>query len=350
MKNIGFPVACACVLGLLAAAGAPPVAAQSVEDFYKSKRLTMIIAAGAGGGYDTYARVLARHYPNHIPGKPGIVAQNMPGASGITATNFLANQADRDGSVILATYNSLTIQPVFDKNQIRYDPRELNWIGSMGKLDNICVTWGTSPIKTLEQAKEREVISSATGATSNVVMVPNLLNNLVGTKFRPIIGYSTTEMRLAVERGEAEALCGLAYTTLMASNPDWILNKRVNVLVQITRNKIPQLGDAPIIYDFAKTEEQRQILDLWTIPQEMGRPFVAPPGVPKDRVTALRRAFDAAMKDKAFLAEGEKAHLDIDPITGEEMTKLIQEAYAVPPEVVKKTAEIVARATYGKKQ
>lgn len=323
--------------------------AQTVEAFYSSKRLTLIVASGSGGGYDLYARVLARHYPSHIPGKPTIVVQNMPGASGVTATGFTAKSADRDGSVILSTSNSLTIQPLFDRSQTQYDPRTFNWIGSMGKLDSICVTWGASPIKRLEQAREREVIASATGPTSNGVTVPSLINHLAGSRFRPIVGYSSSEQRLALERGEAEALCGLAYSTLLASNPDWILEKKVNVLVQITRKPIPELGSTPLIYDFAKSDDDRRLLDLWTIPQEMGRPFAAPPAIPADRLAALRRGFDATMRDPAFLAEAKTAHLDIDPITGEQMGKLVQDAYATPPDVVAKMTELIEKANFSKK-
>lgn len=326
-----------------------PAFAQTVEAFYKSKKLTLIVASGAGGGYDAYARVLARHYPNHIPGKPTVVVQNMPGASGVSATGFIANSADRDGSVILSTSNNLTVQPLFDKNQLQYDPRKLSWIGSMGKLDSICLTWGTSPIKRLEQAREREVLASATGPTSNGVTVPSLLNYLAGTKFRPIVGYSSTEQRLALERGETEALCGLAYSTLLASNPDWFQNKRVNVLVQITRKPNPDLAGAAHIYDFATKDEDRRLLDLWTIPQEMGRPFGAPPGLPPDRLAALRRGFDATMTDPEFLAEAKKTALEIDPITGEAMAKLIEDAYTTPPEIVARMTELVDKAYFSKK-
>lgn len=339
----------ASILAFAAAATAFPAAAQSVAEFYKSKRLTMIVASGAGGGYDTYARVLARHYPSHLPGNPTIVVQNMPGASGVSATGFVAKSADRDGSVILQTSNTLLVQPLFDKNLTQYDPRAMSWIGSMGKLDSICVTWGASPIKTLDQAREREVLASATGPTSNGVTVPSLLNSLVGTKFRPIVGYSSTEQRLAVERGETEALCGLAYSTLMASNPDWIMGKKVNVLVQITRSRIPALGDTPLIYQYAKTEDDRRLLDLWTIPQEMGRPFGAPPAVPADRLEALRRGFDATLKDQAFLAEAKKANLDLDPITGEQVGQLIEQAYGTPAAVIARLAQIVDKAYFSEK-
>lgn len=338
-------------LGVLAFSAMGPVAsAEAQEDFYKSKRLTIIVGSGAGGGYDTYARVFARHYPNHIPGQPTIIVQNMPAAGGIAATGYIANSATRDGTVILLTSNSLTVQPLFEKTQFKFNPLTLNWIGSMGKLDSICVTWGKSPIKTLEQARQREVLASGGGASSNAVTVPNLLNVLVGTKFRTIAGYSSSGQRLAIERGETDALCGLAYSTLMTSNPDWILDKKVNILIQISRKKRAELGDTPGIYEFAKTDADRKLLDLWTIPQEMGRPFVAPPELPKERVTTLRRGFDATMQDPVFLEEAKKAHLVIDPMTGEEMSALIGAAYETPKEIVEKMVHIVQNASFTKKK
>ena len=310
--------------------------------------MTMIIASGAGGGYDTYARVMMRHLERHIPGKPTIIAQNMTGAAGLKATNFMANKAKRDGSVFMATYNSMSVQPLIRNAKVQFDPRTLNWIGSIGKLDNMCVTWHTSPIKSLDDAKKREVVTSSSGAYSNVTTVPNLLNFLTGTKFNPIIGYSTGGMRLALERGEVEGLCGLAYSTLMASNPDWVLGGKLNILAQITRKKVPALGKAPLIYDFAKTKEHKQILDLWTVPQELGRPFLMPPKVPADRLEAVRRAFDATMKDPKFLADAKKTHLFVDPITGERIHALIKDAYTTPQDIVNKTARIINYAPFKK--
>ena len=333
---------------MLAPLLAAQASAQSVADFYKGKRMTMIIASGAGGGYDTYARVMMRHLERHIPGKPTIIAQNMTGAAGLKATNFMANKAKRDGSVFMATYNSMSVQPLIRNAKVQFDPRTLNWIGSIGKLDNMCVTWHTSPIKSLDDAKKREVVTSSSGAYSNVTTVPNLLNFLTGTKFNPIIGYSTGGMRLALERGEVEGLCGLAYSTLMASNPDWVLGGKLNILAQITRKKVPALGKAPLIYDFAKTKEHKQILDLWTVPQELGRPFLMPPKVPADRLEAVRRAFDATMKDPKFLADAKKTHLFVDPITGERIHALIKDAYTTPQDIVNKTARIINYAPFKK--
>src|SRR3954452_25127051 len=224
------------MLGLLAGAFAglfTAGAALAQTASYQGKTVRMIIPSGAGGGYDTYARVLTAHLANHLPGKPAIVNQNMPGASRMIAINWSASDnAPKDGTVLAATYNALLIEPLFDNPQAKDDPRKFEWIGSIGKQQQICVTWHTSPIKSIEQAKEREVIVSSTGVTGNSATMPKMLNQLIGTKFKVVSGYTTSESRLAVERGEAEGICGLSYSTLKASNPAWILDNSINVLVQ----------------------------------------------------------------------------------------------------------------------
>lgn len=326
-------------LGASFLAAIPAQSAQSVEDFYKSKRLTVLVGSGAGGGYDIYARLLMRHMVKHIPGHPAVVIQNQDGAAGVHATNLLANKSDRDGSVILATYNNLTIQPLFNAAGIQYDPLTLSWIGSIAKLNNVCITWHTSSVKTFEQAKERQVILSSTGVTSNSTAVPHLLNKLIGTKFKVINGYSTSAQRLAVERGEAEGMC-LAYSTFKASNLEWIQNKKINLLVQVGLTKHPDIPEVPLATDFLHDQDDKKIMELLNIPQEMGRPMVAPPDVPAERLQALRRAFDATMKDPEYLAESERAHLEVDPITGEEMTEMIQRAYAMPKALIARAAAV----------
>lgn len=337
--KIGTFLSGLCVLGISALLAIPAASAQSVEDFYKSKRLTVVVGSGAGGGYDIYARMLMRHMVKHIPGNPTTVVQNQDGAAGIQATNLLANKWDRDGSVILATYNNLTIQPLFNTAGIQYDPLTLSWVGSVAKLNNVCITWHTSSVKTFEQAKEREIILSSTGVTSNSTAVPNLLNKLVGTKFRVINGYSTGTQRLAMEKGEAEGMC-LAYSTFKASNQEWIQNKKINILAQVGLSKHPDLPDVPLATDFLTDPDDKRIMELLNIPQEMGRPMVAPPDVPADRLQALRRAFDATMKDADYLAESMRAHLEVDPITGEAMTEMIQRAYAMPKELIARAAAV----------
>ena len=313
-------------------------AAQGVS--YEGKTLRVIIPSGAGGGYDAYARALAAHVADHLPGKPAIVTQNMPGASGMIAANWSASDnAPKDGSVLIATYNSLLIEPLFNNPQAKYDPRKFEWIGSIGKQQQICLTWHTSPIKSIEQAKAREVVVSATGATGNTATIPKMLNVLLGTKFKVVTGYTTTESRLAVERGEAEGACGHSYSTLKASNPDWIINKRINVLMQTGATAQQGLENVPLLIDLVSDPDQKKMLGLLAYPEEMGRPFYMPAGTPKDYVAAMRRAFDETMKDPAFLADAEKARLEVDPVSGEKTATLIKAAFETPKPLIAEAAK-----------
>lgn len=326
-----------CALGLMTAAAG---AQQGAAPVYKGKQLRMIIPSGAGGGYDTYARILSQHLVKHIPGNPVIVDQNMPGASGMLGTNWAASIAPRDGTVIVSTYNTLLLEPLFGNASVKYDPREFEWVGSMGKQTQICATWHTSPVKTIEQAKTREIVVAATGATGNSAIMPKQLNALLGTKFKVVPGYSTTESRLAVERGEAEGVCGLSLSTLKASNPDWIINNRINVLVQTGVAPQEGLEKVPLLRNLVPSDEDRTVLDMLGVPEEMGRPFLMPPGTPKHLVQIIRRAFDATMKDPAFLADAEKARLELGAITGEEMETLIKQAYDTPKNVIQRAAQL----------
>ena len=307
---------------------------------YEGKTLRIIIPSGAGGGYDTYARVLSAHIDKHLPGKPTIVNQNMPGASGMIATNWGASDnAPKDGMVLIATYNALLLEPLFDNAQAKFDPRKFEWIGSIGKQQQICVTWHTSPIKSIEQAKAREVIVSATGATGNAATMPKMLNAMLGTKFKVVTGYNTAESRLAVERGESEGVCGLSYSTLKASNPDWIVNKRINVLVQTGATAQQGLETVPLLVNLAPDAESKKVLGLLAGPEEMGRPYYMPAGTPKPYVEAMRKAFDATLKDPAFLAEAERARLEIAPVTGAEMEKIFKAIYETPKPLVEQAAK-----------
>jgi tripartite-type tricarboxylate transporter receptor subunit TctC len=331
---------CIGALGVLLAL-ASHAAAQSVADFYRSKGLTLIIGGGVGGGYDAYARTLARHFSKHVPGNPAIVVQNMEAAGGIAATNYIANRAPPDGSVILATYNSLMIQPLFDNNNLMFDPLTLSFIGSMGKQTNICVTRLGSEVTTLEKAKEREVTVSSTGVSSSVSQLPTVLNRLVGTKFKPIVGYTTTGMHLAMERGEVEGICGLSYATLKAAKPDWIFEHKMHILAQFGSARIAELPDVPLARDFVREPADRSVFEILAYPQEIGRPVLAPPGVPAERLAALRRAFDDTMADPDYRAESKKQFQDVDPLTGAAITEMLKRAYATPKEVVARAAELL---------
>ncbi|MGE0653383.1 MAG: Bug family tripartite tricarboxylate transporter substrate binding protein [Alphaproteobacteria bacterium] len=335
----------ACLAGASLFAGA--AAAQSVEAFYKKNGFRMVVASGAGGGFDTYARVLARHYGKYLPGHPSIVVQNMPGASGMLATNWAYNSAPRDGSRILATYNAILSAHLLGNDKAKFDIRKFGAVGSIAKSQLLCVTWHTSPYKDIRQVVGKSITVSATGRTGNSTTLPLILNQLMGTKFKVIMGYSTSGSRLALERGEVDGICGLGLSTLRASNPDWFLKKKINVIAQIGLTSLPELKGVTNPIDLVGPKE-REVLEFNAILQEMGRPYVAPPEVPADRLAALRAAFDATMADKAFAAELDKLQLELSPLTGAEMEKWLGKLYAYSPEVVARVGEILGVATKSK--
>ncbi|MDB5597117.1 MAG: tripartite tricarboxylate transporter family receptor [Hyphomicrobiales bacterium] len=337
-------------LALLSLLAAPPARADSVEDFYRGKSITMLVASGAGGGYDAYARVFARYAQKHIPGNPGIVAKNMPAAAGLAAASTLFNNADKDGLTIAALTNVVALDPLFGNPAARFDAQKFGWIGSIGKLQNVCATWHTSPVKTIEDARRREVIVAGAGASSNTAVVPKIINELLGTKFKLVSGYDPAGgLTLAVESGEAEGICGLSWSTMKASRPDWIASKKLNVLVQMSMEKLPELGDVPSALDLISDPDKKKVLELILIRQEMGRPFATSPGVPADRLAALRKAFDATMKDPEFLAEAAKTQLEVEPLSGAQIETFLASAYGAPAAVVAQAAALVEPAAAPKK-
>jgi tripartite-type tricarboxylate transporter receptor subunit TctC len=324
---------------LLSAAGA---SAQAPEAFYKGRQITFLIGAGAGGGYDVYFRTFARYVVRHIPGNPSIVPKNMPAASGLAAANTLYTSADRDGLTIAAFPNNSPRDPLFGNPGARYDPRKLNWLGSIGKLENVCATWFTSPIKTIAQAREREVITAGAGATSNSVIMPRVLNTLIGTKFKVVSGYDPgSGVTLALESGETEGVCGLSWSTMKAARPHWIKDNKLNVLVQMGLTKLPELPNVPAAGDLIGDPVKKQVLELILMRQEPGRPMAAPPGVPAERLDVLRQAFDETMRDPEFLAEAERVQLEIEPLRAREIDNLIANAYAAPKTIVQAAAELI---------
>jgi tripartite-type tricarboxylate transporter receptor subunit TctC len=316
--------------------------AQSVEDFYRSHPITMLVGSGAGGGYDVYARTFARYWSDHIPGHPDIIAKNMPAAAGLAAASTLYNSAERDGSVIAAFTNGAAMDPLFGNPGAHYDPLQFEWLGSIGKLENVCATWHTSPVKTIAAARERQVIVAAAGATSNTAIVPKMLNALIGTKFKVIAGYDPgSGLTMAIEGGEAEGICGLSWSTMKASRPRWVNDHLLNVIVQMGLTKLADLPDVPSALDLVTGPENKQVMELILIRQEAGRPFAAPPGTPADRVAALRQAFEETLKDPVFVAAARKTQLEIDPLTGDEIEKTLAKAYAAPKAVVQRAAALV---------
>jgi tripartite-type tricarboxylate transporter receptor subunit TctC len=327
---------------LAAVAVAVPAHAQSVEAFYKSTPVTMLVGSGAGGGYDFYARTFARYWTNHIPGHPAIIAKNMPAAAGLAAAATLYTSADRDGATIGAFTNGAAMDPLFGNPAAHYDALRFNWLGSIGKLENVCFTWRSSPVKTIADARARDVIVAAAGATSNSAIVPNLLNALIGTRFKVVSGYDPgSGLTMAVERGEADGICGLSWSTIKASRPHWLTDNSLNVIVQMGLAKLPDLPDVPSALDLVDGAQARQVMELILMRQQAGRPFAAPPDVPAERVAALRAAFAATLADADFRAEADRLQLEIAPMSGEAIGTMLAKAYAAPPPIVARAAALV---------
>lgn len=310
-----------------------------VEDFYRGRNLRMLIGAGIGGGNDTYARFLARHMVRHIPGNPTIVPQNIPGGAGTQAAASLYNVAPRDGSVIAALNRATGFDPLFTGRDYKFDPRQFIWLGSLNKETNLIVAWHTAPVKTVADIFTTEMVLGAASAGADSAVYPRLINALLGAKFRVVTGYDGEQASLATEKGEVDGRASMPWTTLKTLHPDWVRDKKVNIIVQMALERDPELPDVPNILDFVKDTEDRALFEALFSRQEMGRPFVAPPEVPADRVTALRRAIPDTIGDPIFQAEAQKTGIDIQYVDGEQIERLIHRAYALPPRVLKRIRE-----------
>jgi tripartite-type tricarboxylate transporter receptor subunit TctC len=284
-----------------------------------------------------------------VPGNPQVVAKNLPAAGGMAAANTLFSSVDKDGLTIAAHTNGIAMDPLFGNPAAKFDGRKFNWLGSIGKLQNVCAVWHLNPVKTIEQARVTEVTVAGAGATSNTVIVPKIINALLGTKFKVIAGYEPGQGdAIAMEAGEVDGVCGLAWSTIKASRYTWIKDKKVTVLVQMAMEKLPDLPDTPSALDLVKDPADRKVLELILIRQEMGRPFAAPPGVPADRVATLRRAFEATMTDPEFVAEAARAQLEIEPLTGARIDALLASAYDSSPDVVRRAAALIEGGSQAK--
>ena len=316
--------------------------AESAEEFFKTATLSMYVGSGSGGGYDAIARLVARHMSRFLPGNPSFVIKNMPTAAGVAAANFIYNSAPRDGSAILAAQNAPLMLPLYGSSVAHYDPRQFEWIGSTDKQQAVCTTWITSSVKTLADATRREVPVAATGVSAGPGIYPKILNALFGTRFKVIAGYDTGGMRLAVEKGEVEGICGLAWQTYKAISFDWIEGHKLHVLVQMGLTRNAELDDVPLAVELLRDADDRAVLELIVVPQEFGRPFLAPPGVPADRMAVYRQAFRAMLADPQFKAESAKQHFGIDPLDDRQIGALLERAYAAPKPVRERAAVFAA--------
>jgi tripartite-type tricarboxylate transporter receptor subunit TctC len=318
-------------------AGAHAAMAQDVEQFYRGKSIAIYIGSSAGGGYDAYARTLGRHMGKYIPGHPSIIPQNMPGAGGNKAAGYVYSVAPKDGTAIGALFPGGILAPLLGDAAIQHDPSKFIFVGSANSDVYTCVVRTDSPVTSFKDAFTQEVIVGASNEGGTTRDMPALSNNVLGTKFRIVTGYAgTREITLAVERGETHGLCGFGYTSLLSVRPEWVAKKFVRVLVQESVKGAAALNKqgVPRTIDFAKTPEDRQVMELVYSQAVIGRPYVLPAGVPPERVAALRKAFMAALQDPALLAEAAKIKLDVEPISGDEVQSMVARWFATSPTII----------------
>jgi tripartite-type tricarboxylate transporter receptor subunit TctC len=316
------------VTAAIMAMPAVAASAQSPAEFYKGKAIELYINVSVGGGYDLYARMLARHLGKHMPGNPQIVPKNMEGGGGMRLANWLYNVGPKDGTAFGAVARAMAFEPLLGNKGAQYDGTRFNYIGSANDEVSVCVAWHTSGVTTFEDAQKTQLVVGSGGISDDTYQYPALLNNMFGAKFKMVPGYpGGNDINLALERGEVQGRCSIPWSTVKATRRFWIDEKKVSLLMQYSLSKHADLPNVPLVMDLAKTDEQRNILKLIFGRQVMGRPFAAPPDVPKDRVAALRKAFMDTMADKDFLAEAEKAKFEITPVSGEKIESLVLDIY-----------------------
>jgi tripartite-type tricarboxylate transporter receptor subunit TctC len=316
---------------LLAALAAAPAHAQSP---YEGKTITIITSTGVGGVYDLTARVIARHMGRHIPGTPTLIVQNMPGGGNVLATNYMYNIAPKDGLTIASIHNAMPLHQVLDGRGVRFDAGKFSWLGSTGSENEVILAWHTAGIKTIQEAREKEIALGATGSGSGLSIIPTAMNNVLGTRFKLVIGYKTSEdINLALQRGEVQARA-FGINSIESQHPDWLRDGKVAFLAQAGVRRDKDLPDVPLLTELAATPQQRQILKLISAPAGLGHPYLAPPGTPPERLAVLRQAFAATLKDKAFLAEVAKLLIAIDPMSPDEVAAIVSETINAAPDVV----------------
>jgi tripartite-type tricarboxylate transporter receptor subunit TctC len=316
-------------------------AEQSVEEFYRGKKIDLIIGYSSGGTYDLYARLVARHLGNHIPGKPLIVPRNMPGAGSRTAATWVANLAPRDGTVLATADQSLSVQQAAGDARITFDTTKFIYIGNPNVENNTTVAWHKSGVRTIEDAKRREVTVGATGGSTSS-QYPKAMNALLGTRFKIILGYpGGNDINLAMERGEVDGRGSNSWASWKATRPQWLAEHKINILVQIGLKKASDLPGVPLLMELGGNAEDRALLRLLSASTQIGRPIFTTPGVPAGRVAALRAAFDATMRDPAFLDDAKKGNFELDAIPGEAMQRLVAEIVATPKEQGERLRKII---------
>ena len=335
--TIGTVLAAALLMPTAAQSGAAP----SPAEFYKGRTVSIVVGFATGGAYDPYARVVARHLPKYLPGAPTIVIRNMQGAGSVIAANHLYNVSPKDGSELGVIAGSAAIEPVYGTKSMQFDGQKFTWLGSANNEIAGCLAWHSAPFESADDLFKKEMITGASGASN--LEFPTAMNAVLGTKMKLVRGYKgPADILLALERGEVQGMCGMINTIVGTQRPDWIRDRKVRILLQIGLERTARMGDAPFVLDYAKSEDDKRVLRLifgWTI---MGRPFLAPPGIPEDRKVALRKAFDETMKDPELMADAARQNLEIAPVSGAEVDRFLAGVYATPRPLIERAAKILA--------
>jgi tripartite-type tricarboxylate transporter receptor subunit TctC len=335
-KRIGLPG-----IAIFALVLTSPIAAQPAGDSLAGKSVSMIIGFGAGGGYDLWGRTVGRHIGRHLPGAPTVIPQNMPGAGSYAAASYIFNIAPKDGTVLGIIARDAALGPLSGATGARFDPTRLSWIGTPTKETNVCIAYHTSQVKSVLDLYDKQLIVGDTGPGTGTRSYPKALNELLGMKFKLVGGFpASSDVFLAMERGEVEGICE-SLDSIKIRRPDWIPTKKISILFQGGAEPNPELDGVPFVLDLALTGEQRQAIEFLYAGQGIGRPFVAPPDLPADRLKMLRDAFNATMTDPAFVAEAQKSKLDLEPEDGEHLAVLIAKIYATPKPIVDKITSLI---------
>jgi tripartite-type tricarboxylate transporter receptor subunit TctC len=330
------------VFAVLAAALPDAALAQDGAPFFQGKTIRIVISTGVAGGYAEYARVLSEYMGRHIAGQPHFIIQSMPGAGGLLAANYLYTQAPQDGTTMGIVHSSVPLAPLWGNKGVRFDSLKFNWLGSLDRVDGMCISWHASPIRNWADMLTKDYTVGSSGAGSQMDTIPAILNKLFGAKIKVIAGYKDgTEVYIAMERGEVDGRCGGQLTVIKATRPQWLTDKKIQVPILISEKRSAEFPDTPTIMEFVTDEATRQQLDLVMVTQSLDRPVMLPPGVPADRVKELRDAFDATMRDPGFLAEIERRNLHVDPVRGEEMTRAFGRAFSLPPAIIAGAREMM---------
>jgi len=323
-----------------AAATVTPAKAQTAEPF-AGKSVSLIIGFGPGGGYDRWGRLVAQHIGKHLPGKPNVVPQNMPGAGSYVAASHIYGAAPKDGTVFAIIARDAALGPLSGAPGARFDATKMSWLGSPTKEHNVCIAYNTAKVKDVKQLRDTQLILGDTGPGTGTRSYPKVLNDLLGYKFKLVSGFrSSADVFLAMERGEVEGICE-SLDSVNSRKPEWIPKKTVNVLLQAGSEPHPELQGVPNVFDLARTAEERQVLEYLYAGQGIGRPFVAPPDLPPERLKLLRDAFDATMKDPEFAADVKRNKFDLEPENGAHLAGLINKIYATPKPIIERVSNLI---------